>query len=46
LIAEAGGPKLADLDEKEFDGLYIVAVTGTPVCGATLIQLQYGAASP
>src|SRR5262249_8538446 len=35
LIAEAGGPKIADLDEKEFDGLFIVAVTGTPACGAT-----------
>jgi broad specificity phosphatase PhoE len=46
LIAEAGGPKIADLEEKEFDGLYIVAVTGTPVCGATMVQLQYGAPSP
>jgi broad specificity phosphatase PhoE len=46
LIAAAGGPKIADLDEKEFDGLYIVVVTGTPECGATLVELQYGAPSP
>ncbi|HKW15452.1 MAG TPA: phosphoglycerate mutase family protein [Candidatus Krumholzibacteria bacterium] len=46
LIAEAGGPKIADLDEKEFDGLFVVAVTGTPECGATLVRLQYGAPSP
>jgi broad specificity phosphatase PhoE len=46
LIAAAGGPKVADIDEKEFDGLYVVAVTGAPQCGATMVQLQYGAASP
>jgi len=46
LIAAAGGPKIADLDEKEFDGLYVVVVTGTPECGATLVTLQYGAPSP
>ena len=46
LIAAAGGPKISDLDEKEFDGLYIVSVSGTPECGATLVRLQYGASSP
>jgi len=46
IIAAAGGPKIAEIDEKEFDGLYIVAVTGTPECGSTLVQLQYGAPSP
>lgn len=46
LIRAAGGPRIPDLDEKEFDGLYVVAVTGTPQCGATMVQLQYGAPSP
>jgi broad specificity phosphatase PhoE len=46
LIAAAGGPKIADLDEKEFDGLYIVSVSGVPECGATLVRVQYGAKSP
>jgi broad specificity phosphatase PhoE len=46
LIAAAGGPKIADVDEKEFDGLYIVSVSGTPECGATLVRLQYGTPSP
>jgi broad specificity phosphatase PhoE len=46
LIAEAGGPRISDLDEKEFGGLFVVAVTGTPECGATLVRLHYGAKSP
>jgi len=46
LIAAAGGPRIDEIDEKEFDGLYIVVVTGTPECGATLVELQYGAPSP
>lgn len=46
LIAAAGGPTIGEIDEKEFDGLYIVVVTGTPECGATLVELQYGAPSP
>jgi broad specificity phosphatase PhoE len=46
LIAEAGGPRISDLDEKEFGGLFVVAVTGTPECGATLVRLHYGARSP
>jgi len=46
IIRAAGGPQVAEIGENEYTGLYIVAVTGTPVCGATLIQLQYGKTSP
>lgn len=45
MIAAAGGPSLPEIDEKEFDGLFIVVVTcrDRP---ATFIQLEYGAPSP
>jgi broad specificity phosphatase PhoE len=46
LIASAGGPKLADIDEKEFDGLFIVTVPPCAERPVTLTQLQYGAPSP
>jgi len=46
LVREAGGPEIGDLDEEEYDGLYVVSVTGTPTCGATMVRLQFGAPSP
>ena len=46
IIRAAGGPQVAEIGENEYTGVYIVAVTGTPVCGATLVQLQYGKTSP
>jgi broad specificity phosphatase PhoE len=46
IIRAAGGPQVAEIGENVYTGLYIVAVTGTPICGATLVQLQYGKTSP
>lgn len=46
IIRAAGGPQVAEIGENEYTGLYIIAVTGTPICGATLVQLQYGKTSP
>ncbi len=46
IIRAAGGPQVAEIGENEYTGLYVIAVTGTPVCGATLVQLQYGKTSP
>jgi broad specificity phosphatase PhoE len=45
IIAAAGGPVIPDLDEKEFDGLFVVYVTcrDRP---SLLLTLQYGAPSP
>ena len=45
IVAAAGGPVIADLDDKEFDGLFVVSVT-CPDRPATLTHLQYGAPSP
>lgn len=46
LIRAAGGPSLPDLDEREFDELFIVSVCACRSGGARLLPLQYGAASP
>jgi len=44
IIREAGGPPLPDIDDKEFDNLFVLTRDG---CGEVrLVQLQYGAASP
>jgi broad specificity phosphatase PhoE len=45
IVAAAGGPTIPELDEKEFDGLFVVHV---PPCQhtSTLTRLQYGAPSP
>jgi len=46
IIRAAGGPEVDAIGENEYTGLYVVAVTGTPICGATLVQLQYGKTAP
>ncbi len=46
IVRAAGGPQVNAIGENEYTGLYVVAVTGTPICGATLVQLQYGVAAP
>jgi ketosteroid isomerase-like protein/broad specificity phosphatase PhoE len=46
IIAAAGGPTIPDLPDDEFDRLYVVVVPPCRRGPATLVQLQYGAASP
>jgi len=46
LIAAAGGPKLTDINDNEFDGLFMVNVPPCTERPVTLTQLQYGAPSP
>lgn len=46
LIRAAGGPSLPELDEHEFDQLFVVSVCPWRLGGARVLALQYGAASP
>lgn len=46
LIRAAGGPSLPDLEEREFDDLFIVSVCACQLGEARLVHLQYGAPSP
>jgi broad specificity phosphatase PhoE len=46
LVAAAGGPMIQELNEDEFDGLFIVNVSPCRDRPSTLTQLQYGAPSP
>lgn len=46
IIQAAGGPSLANIGEDEFDNLFVLNVCDCLGKRATLLQLQYGAASP
>jgi hypothetical protein len=46
IVAAAGGPKIPDLGEKEFDDLIVLEVGPESPATARLLHLQYGAASP
>lgn len=46
IIATAGGPKIADLPDDEFDKLFVVVVPACRRGVSTLVTLQYGAPSP
>jgi 2,3-bisphosphoglycerate-dependent phosphoglycerate mutase len=46
IIAAAGGPSLANIDELEFDNLFILTNCRCRHRPATLVNLQYGANSP
>lgn len=45
IVAAAGGPAIPEIDEKEFDGLFIVTMR-CPDQNSALTNLQYGAPSP
>jgi broad specificity phosphatase PhoE len=46
IIEAAGGPSLQDIDEKEFDNLFVLTVCRCRRGRTTLVNLQYGAVSP
>jgi ketosteroid isomerase-like protein len=46
IIAAAGGPKIGDLPEDEFDKLFVVVMPPCRRGASTLVTLQYGAPSP
>jgi 2,3-bisphosphoglycerate-dependent phosphoglycerate mutase len=46
IIAAAGGPSLANIDDLEFDNLFILTNCRCWHRPATLVNLQYGASSP
>jgi len=46
IIADAGGPKLEDLPEDEYDRLFVVVVPPCRRGASTLVELQYGNQSP
>ena len=46
IIADAGGPAVADIPEGEFDNLFVLTVCRCRRGPATLVNLQYGAISP
>jgi broad specificity phosphatase PhoE len=46
LIAAAGGPKLPDLAESDFDDLYVLTIGAGSPPEVSLVSLQYGAATP
>lgn len=46
IIKAAGGPALPDIDQEEFDNLFVLTVCRCGRTHVTLLNLQYGAASP
>ena len=46
IIAAAGGPKLDDLAESDFDDLYVLTIGSGSPAEVSLVSLQYGAATP
>jgi broad specificity phosphatase PhoE len=46
IIEAAGGPALPDIDDGEFDNLFVLTVCRCDRRRVTLLNLQYGAASP
>ncbi|NOT07092.1 MAG: hypothetical protein HOP28_02690 [Gemmatimonadales bacterium] len=46
IVAEAGGPTLAEIAGTEFDNLFVLTVCRCWRSRATLVNLQYGAVSP
>jgi len=46
IIQEAGGPTVPEIADGEFDNLFLVTVCRCRSGRATLVNLQYGAASP
>jgi broad specificity phosphatase PhoE len=46
IIEAAGGPKVPDLADDEFDNVFVLTVGPRRFGRASLVQLQYGAASP
>jgi broad specificity phosphatase PhoE len=46
IIEAAGGPVLADIDDEEFDNLFVVTVCRCGFRRTAVVNLQYGAASP
>jgi len=46
IIAALGGPTLPNIDENEFDNLFVLQTGCCCGRGARLVNLQYGAASP
>lgn len=46
IIEAVGGPVIPDIDDKEFDNLFVLTVCRCGRKRATLLTLQYGAASP
>lgn len=46
IIEAAGGPALSNLDEAEFDSFFMLSVCRCGRQRVTLLNLQYGAASP
>jgi phosphohistidine phosphatase SixA len=46
IIVEAGGPRLGNIGEDEFDNLFVLTTWGCWHRQPKLLRLQYGAASP
>lgn len=46
IIEQAGGPTLPEIDETEFDNLFVLTICQCRRGRATLANLQYGAPSP
>jgi broad specificity phosphatase PhoE len=46
IIEAAGGPSLPELDDKDFDNVFVLTVCRCVRGGRLLVNLQYGAVSP
>ena len=46
IIEALGGPALADIDETEFDDLFVLTLCSCHRHPARLVRFQYGALSP
>lgn len=46
IIEAAGGPALPDIDDEEFDNLFVLTVCRCGRGRVTLLNLQHGPASP